>query len=191
MYGRISQNLMFKEHGPWKIKSSEVKYKSPWMEVREDAVIKPDGKDGAYSSVIFSDGASALPMDDEGNVYLVEIFRYALGHVSIEVPGGIVDAGEQPLQAAQRELKEELGITANEWTSLGHMDPFTGSVKSGAHMFLARKLTMGTAEPEGDEQIKMLKVKFEEAVQMVMDSKITHGQSCVLILKAARYLATI
>jgi 8-oxo-dGTP pyrophosphatase MutT (NUDIX family) len=180
-----------KDHGPWKIKSSEVKYKSPWMEVREDAVITPDGKDGAYGSVIFSDGASALPIDDEGYVYLAEMFRYAIGHVSIEVPGGIVDPGEEPLQAAARELKEELGITANEFIPLGYMDPFTGSVKSGAHLFLARGLTTGLAEQEGDEQIKILKVKFEGAVQMVMDSKITHGQSCVLILKAAKYLGKL
>lgn len=182
---------MLKEHGPWKIKSSEVKYVNQWMEVREDAVVRPDNKDGIYSLVIFKDGASALPMDDEGYVYLAEMFRYAIGHVSIETSGGIIDSSEEPREAAARELKEELGITADEFIPLGYMDPFTGCVKSGAHLFLARGLTMGATEPEGDEQIKILKVKFEDAVQMVMDSKITHGQSCVLILKAAKYLGKL
>jgi 8-oxo-dGTP pyrophosphatase MutT (NUDIX family) len=180
-----------KQHGPWKIKSGEVKYKSPWVEVREDAVIKPDGKDGIYSVVILPPGISVLPIDDEGYVYIEESFRYAVGHDSIEAIAGIIDKGEKPLEAAKRETKEETGIEAAQWTALGYMDPFTGSVHSGVSMFLARQLSFGKPEPEGSEQIKVLKVKLEEAVQFVFDGRITHGQSCVLILKAARYLGKL
>ena len=92
------------------------------------------------------------------------------------------------MKTAKRELKEELGIEAKEWIDLGLVDPFTAVVKSSQKIFLARKLKFGKDNQEVTEDIKLVKVKLEKAVKMVMDSVITHGASCVLILKAARYL---
>ena len=180
-----------KQHGPWKIKSSEVKYKNPWLEVREDQVIRPDGKDGAYTLIRMKAGASALPLDEEGNVYLVEEFRYGLGRSGVETAGGAVDEGEDPFATAKRELSEELGITASKWTHLGFVDPFTGMLNSPADLYLAEELSFAPAALEGTETIKMIKVPLAQAVQMVLDSKITHAQSCVLILKAAKYLGKL
>ncbi|MBW3018891.1 NUDIX hydrolase, partial [Candidatus Woesearchaeota archaeon] len=160
----------------------------PWITVKEDKVIRPDGKPGIYGTVNMIGGISVLPIDEEGFVYLTEEFKYAIGRNSIEVVSGGIDKGESPLEAAKRELKEELGIEAEEWTDLGSMDPFTSVVSSPATLFLARKLKFSDTNPEGTEKIKVLKVKFEEAVQMVMDSKITHGQSCVLLLKSKVFL---
>ena len=177
-----------KKHGPWQIMSSELKYKNPWMEVTEDKVIRPDGKPGIYAIAKVKSGVSILAMDDEGFVYLTCEFKYALGEESIETVSGGIDQDETPLNAAKRELKEELGIDASEWTDLGIVNPLTGYVVSPAIVFLARKLKFGKASQEGTEKIKKLKVSFEEAVRLVMESKITHGQSCVLILKAHEYL---
>ena len=177
-----------KQHGPWKIKSSEVKYKNSWVEVREDAVIRPDGADGNYTVINMKAGASVLPIDDAGNVYLVSEFRYGLGRESVEAAGGAVDDGEEPLTTAKRELEEELGIIAQEWVHLGFVDPFTGMFNSPADLYLARNLSFVSAQQEGTETIKALKIPFAQAAQMVLDSKITHAQSCVLILKAAQYL---
>ena len=177
-----------KINGPWKIKDSAVKYKNPWISVREDQIIRPDGQDGIFGVVEMVAGVSVLPLDDEAFVYLTKEFHYAIEQDSIEVVSGAIDKNETALEAAKRELKEELGLEAKKWIDLGKIDPFTTVVKSPATMYLAKDINFSTANPEGTEKIDILKVKFDEAVRMVMNSEITHGPSCVLILKAAEYL---
>jgi hypothetical protein len=89
---------------------------------------------------------------------------------------------------AKRELQDELGIEADDWTDLGIVDPFTANVVSPTRLYLARKLTFGDHAPEGTEQIRCLKMPLNEAVHKIMASHITHGPSCVLILKAREVL---
>jgi len=101
---------------------------------------------------------------------------------------GGIDNGETIEQGFWRELKEELGIEAKEWIDLGLVNPFTTVVKSSARMFLARKLKFEKDDQEATENIKLVKVKLEKVVKMVMNNIITHGPSCVLILKADKYL---
>lgn len=180
---------MEEKRGPWTIHSRRQIYKNSWIEVVEDQVMRPDGKPGIYCTVHFFDGISVLPIDERGFVYLEKIFRYALGNEGIETVSGKIDPGELPLEAAKRELKEELGMEAKEWLPLGSTDPLTALVFHTAYLFLARELTFGKCNLDGDEVITMVKVPLAEAVRMVMDSEITHGQSCVLILKAKEYLS--
>lgn len=175
---------MARKYGPWIIKETFSKYKNPWIEVKEDQVIRPDGKPGIFGIVKMKAGISVLPLDDAGFVYLTEEFHYAIGKESIEVVSGAIDGNETPINTAKRELLEELGITANDWIDLGLVNPFTTVINSPAYLFLAKKLKFTKANQEGTEIIKIRKVKMDEAVKMVLESKITHGPSCVLILKA-------
>lgn len=179
---------MKRKHGPWTILSSEQKYKSPWLEVREDQVLRPDGSKGIFSLATIADGSSVLPIDDDGNVYLLKQFRFAIGRDSTETATGGLDHDESPLDAAKRELKEELGISAEEWISLGITHPFTSGVASTAHLFLARKLTMGTPEPDGTEPIELVKMPFDEAYGMALEGRIALAQCCVLIFRAKEFL---
>ena len=174
--------------GPWVIKETKRKYQNPWIEVREDQVIRPDGNAGTFAIVKVRPGISVLAMDANEFVYLTSEFRYAVERESIEVVSGALDGNENPLDAAKRELREELGFAADEWINLGVVDPFTSVINSPANLFLARKLSFTRTEREGTEIIETIKVKLQEAVQMVMDSRITHGPSCVLILKVNNYL---
>jgi len=173
------------------IKKSIQKYKNPWIEVVEDQIIRPDGKPGIFGIVKMMNGISVLPLDEKDYVYLTEEFHYAISKVHIETVSGGIDKNEKPIEAAKRELKEELGIEAKEWIDLGLVNPFTTVVKSSARMFLARKLKFKKDNQEATENIKLVKIKLEKAVKMVMDSVITHGPSCVLILKANKYLKSI
>jgi len=179
---------MKRRNGPWIITGSTPKYTNPWINVTEDEVVRPDGKKGIFGKVIMKNGVSILPLDDQGNVYLTQEFRYALKEQSIEVVSGGIDDGETPLIAAKRELKEELGIEAKEWVDLGVLNPFTSVIHSPAQLFLARSLQFSKTNREGTEVITVIKIPFQEAVDMVMKSRITHGQSSVLILKAKEYL---
>jgi ADP-ribose pyrophosphatase len=179
---------MDKKHGPWTIHDQKQIYKSQWIELTEDQVTRPDGKPGVFSFVTMPDGASMLPMDTEGNVYLVKQFRYAVGTETVEVATGAIDPGEAADQTARRELEEELGIQGDEWISLGSTEPMTSALACTAHLFLVRTLTFVQARPDGNERIEPLKVSFEKAVDMVFQGKITHAQSCILILKAKDWL---
>jgi len=177
-----------KKKGKFIIKNSREVYKNPWIKVREDQVIRPDGKSGIFGVVEICKGVSILPVDDKNYVYLTKEFHYAISEVDIETVSGGIDGNETPVNAAKRELKEELGIEAKKWIDLGLVNPLTTVVKSSQKLFLAKKLKFGEANPEETEDIKIVKVRLEKATQMVMDSEITHGPSCVLILKAREYL---
>jgi 8-oxo-dGTP pyrophosphatase MutT (NUDIX family) len=178
-----------KENGPWKIKGSTAKYRSELIELYEDEVIKPNGEPGTYSTVRVKAGVSVLPLDEEGFVYLARDFRYAVGRECIEVVGGAIDEGESREEAARRELKEELGIEAGEFLELGQVDPMTSLIDSPSYLFLAQgRLKHKEKELEAGENIRTLKVKLSKAVELVMQGEVTHGSSCVLILRASDYL---
>ncbi|EKE10887.1 MAG: pyrophosphohydrolase related protein [uncultured bacterium] len=177
-----------KINGPWKIKESREIYKNFWTKFREDKVIGPDGKDRSIAILEARNGVSVLPIDEYGYVYLEDQFRYVIERRSIETGGGAINDNESALDAAKRELREELGIEADEWVDLGIVNPFTSIVKSSQQMFLARNLRFGKDDQDSAENITLIKVKLEEAVEMVINGAITHAPSCVLILKANGYL---
>lgn len=158
------------------------------MQVQRDEVVRPDGQPGTYAVVHIKPGVCVLAMDGERNVYLTKEFHYAVGEMTIECVSGGRDDEEPALTAARRELREELGIEAEDWLDLGRLDPFTASVLSPTQLYLARDLCFVDAAPEGTELIQQVKVSMEDAVEMVMKNQITHAPSMTLILKAARVL---
>jgi ADP-ribose pyrophosphatase len=179
-----------REHGPWKIRSTKEVYRDPWVSLTADDVIRPDGKPGTFSVVGIKPGVCVIAVDEAGVAHLTEEFRYAVGRPSIEGVGGGIDDGEEPLAAAKRELREELGINAAEWTPLGVVDPFTSMVRCPIHLYLARRLTFGPHSPDGTELVKPMQMPFAEAVRAVSDGRITHAPSCVAILQTAARLGT-
>jgi ADP-ribose pyrophosphatase len=182
---------MFMEikHGPYTIKSSECLYKDEFIEMRLDEVVKPNGKEGRYATARMKPGVAVLALDDEGTVHLVKLFRYAVGKECVEVVQGMIDEGETEGEAARRELREELGIEADEWTDLGLVDAITSQAVSTSQIFLARRLTFKQPDRKSVERMKPVRVKLEEAVRMVLDGEITQATTAVLILKASKLIA--
>jgi ADP-ribose pyrophosphatase len=170
-------------HGPWKILSTREIYRDPWIEIQLDNVIRPDGQPGTHSIVRMKPGVAVLALDDAGQVHLTEEFHYGIGRDALEVVSGGIEPGEEALTTAQRELSEELGIRAAQWTDLGSVDPFTTIVVSPTRLFLARDLTFGATDCEGTESIRCRSMPLAAAVEQVLASGITHAPSCVLILK--------
>ena len=179
---------MGRKHGAWTIESSEKIYADEFIEFRVDEVLKPDGEPGRRATARMKPGVAVLALDEEGFAHLVKAFRYAVGKECVEVVQGGSEETEEPDAAARRELKEELGVESCELTDLGLVDAITSQVFSPARLFLARNLRFGEPETESTETLEHFKVKFEEAVSMVMDGRITQGISCTLILKASRMM---
>ena len=179
---------MKKKKGQWEVTGTKLVYKNPWIKVREDKVIRPDGKPGIFGVVSMVPGVSVLPMDSKGNVYLTKEYHYGVGRVTIEAISGGIDKNETKHQAAKRELKEETGLVAKKWTYLGVVDPFTTVVVSPNHMYLAQNLTQLKDNPEGTEKITVIKAPLTKAVDWVMKSKITHSATATLILKTKNNL---
>ena len=179
---------MTRENGPWRIEDSIRRFKSEWLEVCEDKVIRPDGQDGSYATVRIRPGVSVLAVDDDQGVYLTREYRYAIEEESIEVVSGAIEDDELPETSARRELREELGIVAERWTALGAIHPLTSMLHSPANLFMAQGLDFFEPDPQDAEMIQMVRVGLHKAVLMVMDCTIKHAPSCVLILKANHLL---
>ena len=179
---------MPEKRGEWTVLDSEVLYSNPWITVREDRVIQPDAQEGTFGVVEMKPGVSVLPVDDDGTVYLVRVYRYTLDRDSLEALAGGVEEEEDPVEAARRELREEAGIEATELVDLGVVDQLTEVVVSPDHLFLARGLSFTQSDQEETEDIERVAVPLAQAVEWALDGTVSHAASVVLILKAARHL---
>lgn len=173
-------------HGPWTVLSTRHPHRDDFIDVAVDEVVRPDGTRGQFATVRMTPGVTVLPVDDEGRVYLVRQFRYALGAESLEAPAGGVEDGEEPLAAAQRELREEAGIEAETWEPLGTVHIDTSIVHCPDHLFVARGLAFTRPDRDETEAIRLVRMPLGEAVEAVVGGEIVQASSCVPILRAAR-----
>ncbi len=162
-------------------------YEGRLVRLREDSVVLPRGTRTIYEHVEIKCGVSTLPMEENGDVWLVREWKYAVGRPSLEVFSGGIEPGEEPLAAAHRELREEAGMQAAEWIPMGHVDPFTSMLACPSHLFLARGLVRFAPDREEAEVMELLRMPLDGAVDLVMRDQITHASSGLLILKAARW----
>lgn len=174
-----------RQHGPWRILASETTYSDPWITLRRDEVLRPDGAPGTYAIVDLKPGVCVIAIDDQNFVYLTKEFHYAVGRTTTEGVSGGIENGHDALETAHRELQEELGIAAESMSLLGTTDPFTGSVRSPTALYVARGLTFGTASPEATEQIECIKMPLSDAVKATFDGMITHAPTCIILLRLA------
>jgi len=175
---------MSEARNPWTITGEKPIYDNKWINVTEFDVINPRGGKGIYGKVHFKNIAvGILPLDDAFNTYLVGQYRFPLNAYSWEIPEGGGDKMEIPMDSGKRELLEETGLVAKEWSQILTLHLSNSVSDEVAVIYLARGLEQRSALPEETEELMVKKMPFEEAYQMVKGNEITDAMSVAAILK--------
>jgi 8-oxo-dGTP pyrophosphatase MutT (NUDIX family) len=172
------------DENPWRTLSSATKYENDWIRVTEHQVLAPSGKPGIYGTVHFKHLAiGVLPVDTEGNLWLVGQHRFPLGRYSWEIIAGGGEPDLDPLESARRELKEEAGIEAANWRRILDLDLSNSVTDQHGFVYLATGLSFGQPEPDDTEALTLRRVPLDEAVAMALDGRITQALSVAAILR--------
>ena len=172
--------------GPWRRNSAETRYENPWIRVEHHEVTTPAGTPGIYGLVhMKSHAVGIVPIDEQGNTWLVGQYRYALDAYSWEIPEGGCPLGSDPLDTAKRELAEETGLRAEDWQHLLDIHTSNSVVDEAGSVYVARKLTQGEQALEDSEDITLRKLPLSEAIAMAMRGEITDSLSLAALFKLA------
>jgi 8-oxo-dGTP pyrophosphatase MutT (NUDIX family) len=175
---------MTNEKNPWKTISGKLVYDNPWINLTQYEVITPAGTPGIYGKVHFKNIAiGVIVIDENGDTYLVGQYRFPLNEYSWEIPEGGCPVGTDYLTTAKRELKEETGFEAKNWIEILRMHVSNSVSDEYAVVYVAQDLTAGEAEPEDTEKLAVQKMPFTQALQWVMEGKITDSITVAAILK--------
>ena len=175
--------------GGWRQLEVEDVYENPWIKVTHETVKTPNHTDGIYGVVHFKTRAvGILPVDNKGCTWLVKQSRYALNEYTWEIPEGGAPLDEPPLVAAKRELREETGLSAKKWEPWLRLHLSNSVTDEEAMVYLATELSSGEMALEDTEDIQVSYLPLQQAIDMVMDGKITDAISVATLLKASKLL---
>lgn len=174
----------------WKTIKTETILKNNFVTVRKDKVELPDGVviDDFYT-VGIQDASMVAALTQEGDIIPKKEYRYACACDVIECPAGMFEPGEEPLEAAKRELLEETGYTSEKWLYLGATLESTSKLTNTMHLFLARDcVKVGEQHLDQYERINLINVSLKKAVDMVMSGEINANSTAHLLLKIAKLM---
>jgi ADP-ribose pyrophosphatase len=179
--------------GTAQVLSSEVVFEGRLFRVVRDRLIEPGGKEGVRDVVRHNGSAVILAVDNSKSkkdpwIVMERQYRHAANRFLWEVPAGKLDAGEDPLAGAKRELEEETGYRAKKWTELVEYYASPGFLGESMKVFLAEGLVAGDARPEEDELIELRLVKMSELLATIEKGGIMDGKTLSTVLLYARLL---
>jgi 8-oxo-dGTP pyrophosphatase MutT (NUDIX family) len=167
---------------PWKTLASRIAYQNPWIQVREDQVLRPDGSPGIYGVVEIPASVGIVALNENDEIALVGQWRYTLNRYSWEIPRGGSEGHADLLDVAKRELAEEAGVKASKWHFLTKVDVCNGVTDDVQHLYLATGINNATGHQDPSEEIVVDWKPFAQAVEMVLSGVITEVCSVAAIL---------
>ncbi|MBO5340592.1 MAG: NUDIX hydrolase [Oscillospiraceae bacterium] len=168
--------------------SSRTVFEGRIVTVKLDSAQLPNGVQASREVVEHPGGVCVLALQEDGTVPLVRQFRYPLGHTMLELPAGKLEAGEDPLAAAIRELGEEVGLEPGDMTDLGHIYVSPGFCTEKLHMYLARDVKSVPVHPDEDEFLEIVYMSFEQLTDKVMSGEIRDAKTVATVLKTRALL---
>ena len=187
----IEQQDLSEKVGGWKQKTKEVVYDNPWIQVSHQEVERPNGTEGIYGVVHFKSRAIGIvAIDESDNTWLVKQSRYPNNETTLEIPEGGGPLEENPLEAAKRELLEETGLSAEKWELLMELRTSNSVTDEIAYIYMATQLRQGEQQLEDTEDIELIKIPFDQAVDKAMNGEIVDAMSVAALLKVARLRST-
>ena len=159
-----------------------VVFKGKWFEVMQEEVRLPDSRLVLMEWVCRRDGVRIIARRDDGAVLVTDEYRSELGRRDFRLPGGKVDDGETPAEAAMKELQEETGFRAGNWTPLGASQAFA-TVRYSLHFFEARGLVLDPVDHDEGEDIRICWFPVREVLQMSLDGRIGEDLSALQLLR--------
>lgn len=180
--GFFLSRKMEQTNNPWQITGETPIYDNPWISVTEFKVINPSGGKGIYGKVHFKNLAVGVAaVDDDGHLWMVGQYRFPLDKYSWEIPEGGCPLGTDPLEAAKRELREETGLIATEWTKLLEIHLSNSVSDEFGIIWKATGLDRYAPEPEETERLDVKKITLDEAYRLVETFEITDSLSVAAI----------
>lgn len=158
------------------------------LHVKRDTVELPNGNTATREYVTHNGGSCVIAVTDNNEIVLERQFRYPMGRVITEVPAGKLEIGEDPMEAAKRELIEETGYIPGKLQFIGKYIGSPALNNEVVYMYLATELTLDISIPDEDEFLEVFTMPFEEAVEKVMNNEIEDARTQVCILKAHKIL---
>lgn len=159
------------------------------IKVRLERIRLADGTETLRDVVFHPNAVVVLAVDGDGQVLLVRQYRKAPGQELVELPAGVMDPGEEPLEAALRELREETGFTAKQMTMLGSFFSAPGTMTERLYSFLARDISYDPLPADEDERIELERMPFEDAVAAARQGRFEDAKTLATLFLAALYLA--
>ena len=164
---------------------SELIFDGKILHLYRDDIRLPDGNPAEREVVRHVGAVCVIPVLDDGRVVMERQYRYPVDRVILEIPAGKLDSkDEDRLSAAKRELQEETGYTAEEWTDLGDYYPAAAYTDERISLYLAKGLKQGDRNLDEDEFLDVVAVDLEELVEDVLNGTITDGKTQAALLKA-------
>jgi ADP-ribose pyrophosphatase len=172
---------------PWLVQQSTIVYSQKWMKVKEEVCLLPDGQTiNPYFVIDVPDFCNVVMVTNQDEIVMVQQYRHAAGIISLELPGGMIEPGEDPMVAAKREMEEETGYQANQFDLLYSIHPNPPLENNRAHFYLATQLTLtGKTAFDQYEDIKLVLIKKQAFLDQLLQNSFTHGAQVGAMFAAA------
>jgi 8-oxo-dGTP pyrophosphatase MutT (NUDIX family) len=158
------------------------------IDVSTEVLRYANGREHELDFVRHPGAAAVVAVDEANRACFVRQYRHGIADFMWEVPAGKLDSGEAPAICAVRELAEETGVTARSWTSMGVYVPAAGIFTEVIHLYLARDLDVGTANPDIDEELELAWLPLSEALGRVQRGEWNDGKTAMALIRAQYHL---